>query len=107
MTEKFKRIKEYLKNISEEDIDALTGNYEEGGKYLLNDEQNKLSAALSLYLCDVKTFTAKQFVKYVKEAEVLFILEKLRREGLITIDDNGIPKKTELGKRIECEEKKC
>lgn len=103
-----KELMEYLTTVSDEDIDMLSSDY-------VADDLSKNQAAtmlkVSTHLYGKDTFTEKELSPFIVQASTWFVLEKFRRENLITIDDKGVPHRTKFGeevaKHIEKEERKC
>lgn len=97
MSNKIKNLKIFLEDISDKDMNVLSSDKD-------IDKFTKIQAKLVLdvatFLYGKATFTEKQLVPYLSQADVWFVLEKLRREGLINVDDKGVPHRTQLGTQV-------
>ncbi len=96
---KIKELKELLEKVSDKDIDMLSSDYDDNpNKLSKNQIKLMLDVATELYGKD--TFTQKQLEPFMSEANVWFVLEKLRKEGLVKIDNKGVPHRTRLGHQV-------
>ena len=94
-----KNLKSFLEKVSDKDIDMLSSDYDDNpNKLSKNQIKLMLDVATELYGKD--TFTQKQLEPFMSEANVWFVLEKLRREGLVKIDNKGVPHRTRLGHQV-------
>lgn len=94
---KIKELKGYLKKISDKDINKLSSDFDASK---LTKTQIKLCLDVATFLYGKETFTQKQLEPFMNQAGVWFVLEKLRRERLITVDDKGVPNRTKFGQQV-------
>ncbi len=99
MTNKIKNLKSFLEKVSDKDIDMLSSDYDDNPNKL-SKNQIKLMLDVSTELYGKGTFTQKQLEPFMSEANVWFVLEKLRREGLVKIDNKGVPHRTRFGQKV-------
>lgn len=99
MKGKIKNIKQFLEKVSDKDIDILSSIDCDISK--LTKKQHSIILDVSLFLYGKKTFTEKQLRPFISEAYVWVILEKMRRAGIVKIDNKGIIHKTRLGTQVE------
>lgn len=95
--EKIKKLKNCLKKISNKDINKLSSDYDASK---LTKTQLRLSLDVATFLYGKETFTQKQLEPFINEAGIWFVLEKLRREGLVTVNDKGVPNRTKFGQQV-------
>jgi len=99
MVDKINNLKLFLEKVSDKDIDMLSSDYDDNpNKLSKNQIKLMLDVATELYGKD--TFTQKQLEPFILEADVWFVLEKLRREGLVKIDNKGVPHRTRFGHQV-------
>ncbi len=96
MSKKIKNLKVFLEKLSDKDIDKISFN----DMNKLAKNQIRLMLDVAVFLYGKKTFTEKQLQPFIEEAFIWFVLEKLRREGLVKIDNKGVPHRTRLGSRV-------
>ena len=94
---KIKNLKKLLEFSPDKDIEVLSSDYDTNK---LTMEQTRLILDVATSLYGKLTFTEEQITPYLVQAGTWFVLEKLRREGLITIDDKGVPHRTQLGEQV-------
>ncbi len=97
MNKKIKNLKSFLEKVSDKDINMLSSDFDVNK---LNKKQIGLILEVATFLYGKETFTEKQLKPYMGEANVWFVLEKLRRGGLVKIDNKGIPHRTRLGNQM-------
>lgn len=98
MSKKIKNLKKFLEGVSDKDIDVLSSDYRP--KKLLK-RQVALILEVSCFLLGSDIYTKKEISPFMSQANVWFILEKFRREGLVRVDDKGIAHKTRKGKQVD------
>ena len=96
---KIKELKDFLDKVVDKDIDMLSSDYNDN-PHKLSKNQIKLILDVATFLYGKDTFTQKQLEPFMSEANIWFVLEKLRREGLVKIDNKGVPYRTKLGHQV-------
>ena len=99
MSNKIKDLKKFLEKVAQKDIDVLSSDYNDNPNKL-NKKQIKLMLDVTTFLYGKDTFTQKQLEPFISQANVWFVLEKLRREGLVKIDNKGVPHRTRFGHQV-------
>ena len=94
---KIKNLKSFLEKVTDKDINVLSLDFDVNK---LNKKQVGLILDVATFLYGKKSFTEKQLKPHIGEAQVWFVLEKLRREGLVKVDNKGVPHRTRLGIRV-------
>ncbi len=94
---KIKELRKFLEKVADKDINKLSSDCEADK---LNKKQIKLMLDVATFLYGKDTFTQKQLTPFINQAGIWFVLEKLRREGLVKIDNKGVPHRTRFGQRV-------
>ena len=91
-----KNLKNYLACLSRKDIEKLSQD-----NAVLNRKQTDIAVGVCYYLSGKQELTDKELNSFMGEALVWFVLELLRRENLVRIDNKGVAHKTKLGIQVD------
>ncbi len=91
------RLKDFLKRVADRDVNKLSSDYKADN---LSKKQLGLMLDVATFLYGKRKFTKEQLEPFINQAGIWFVLEKLKRGGLVRIDNKGVPHRTRLGQQV-------